>query len=342
MPKTMAAVLLGFVCAVGLFAAPGDLRIYWIDAEGGAATLIVSPSGESMLVDTANRTPDDRDAKRIFAAAQQAGLHKIDFLLTTHFHSDHIGGMAALAKLIPIGMYMDHGESVEMARPQVAAAYKAYLGQSAGKRRILKAGDTIPLPGVDIEVLISAGQAISKPLEGAGAANPACASFKPHGAEPDPDNDQSVGFVLQFGKFRFIDMGDLTWNYEQMLVCPVNLIGTVDLYQTTHHGLERSNSPQFVWAIQPKVVVMNDGPHKGGPPSVFEILRHSPGLEDIWQGHLALDTPKEINTGEDMIANLGTTAECKGNLLEVSVDSNGRYTVTNQRNGFHKAYEARR
>src|ERR1017187_8866298 len=156
MPKTMAAVLLGLICA-GLLAAAGKLEIYWIDAEGGAATLIVSPSGESMLVDTANRTPDDRDARRIFAAAQHAGLQRIDILLTTHFHSDHIGGMAALAKLIPIGMYMHHGESVEIARPQVAAAYKAYVEQSAGKRRVLKAGDTIPLKGVDVEVIMSAG-----------------------------------------------------------------------------------------------------------------------------------------------------------------------------------------
>jgi beta-lactamase superfamily II metal-dependent hydrolase len=341
MPKILRAVLLGLVCAACLLAASRNLEIYWIDAEGGAATLIVSPSGESLLVDTANRTPDDRDAKRIFAATQQAGLHKIDMLLTTHFHSDHIGAMPALVKLIPIGMYMDHGESVEIARPQVAAAYKAYVEQSAGKRRILKAGDRIPLKGVDVEVIMSAGQAITKALKGAGAPNASCADFKPHGAEPDPDNDQSVGFVLKFGKFRFIDMGDLTWNYEQKLVCPANLIGTVDLFQTSHHGLDRSNSPQFVWALQPKVAIMNDGPRKGGPPSVFDILRHSPGLEDIWQVHLALGTPKEVNTGEDMIANLGTSAECKGISLKVSVEPNGRYTVTNQRNGFSKTYQAK-
>lgn len=340
MRKTIATVLLGLLCAAALPAASGQLEIYWIDAEGGASTLIVSPSGESMLVDTANQTPDDRDAKRIFAAAQQAGLHKIDILLTTHFHGDHIGGMAALAKLIPIGMYLDHGESVEMARPRVAAAYQAYLAQSADRRKILKAGDKIPLGGVDIRVIMSAGQPITEPLKGAGTPNPSCADFKPHGAEPDPDNDQSVGFVLQYGRFRFIDMGDLTWNYEQKLVCPANLIGTVDLYQTTHHGLDRSNSPQFVWAIQPKVAVMNDGPHKGGPASVFEILRHSPGLEDIWEGHLALDTPKEVNTGENMIANLGTSAECKGYWLRASVDANGRYTLTNQRNGYQKTYQA--
>jgi competence protein ComEC len=345
MRKTPLALLAFFGTVIVLGAQPklgaNKLDIYWIDAEGGAATLIVAPDGESLLVDSANRTPDDRDAKRILAATQQAGLKKIDILLTTHFHSDHIGSMPALAKMIPIGMYMDHGESVEMNRPQVAAAYKAYEELSAGKRTVLKAGDRIPLKGIDIQVIASAGQAIRKPLKGAGAKNETCAAFKEHAAEPDPDNDQSVGFVLKYGKFKFIDMGDLTWNYEQKLVCPDNLIGKVDLYQTTHHGLDRSNSPQFVWAIQPKVAVMNNGPRKGGPASVFETLRKSPGMEDIWQGHLALGTPKEINTDEKMIANLGSSAECKGNLLKVSVASNGSYTVTNLRNEFSKTYQAR-
>jgi len=321
------------------FGASKNLDIYWIDAEGGAATLIVSPSGESLLVDTANRTPDDRDAKRIMAAVQQAGLTKIDYLLTTHFHADHIGAMPALAKMIPIGMYLDHGDSIELNRPNVAAQYKAYLELAGAHRKILKAGDTIPIKGVDVHVIMSAGQAITKPLKGAGAKNAACADFKEHGPEPDPDNDQSVGFLLQFGKFDFIDMGDLTWNYEQKLVCPNNLIGKVDVYQTTHHGLDRSNSPQFIWAIQPTVAVMNNGPRKGGPASVFETLRKSPGLEDIWQGHLALGTPKEVNTAEKMIANLEPSAECKGNLLKLSVAPDGKYTMTNLRTGFSKTYE---
>lgn len=340
MSKTLVAFFL-FFGAIIAFPAQSTLDIYWIDAEGGAATLIVAPGGQSLLVDSANRTPDDRDAKRILAAAQMAGLKKIDTLLTTHFHSDHIGAMPALAKLIPIGMYMDHGDSIELNRPQVAAAYKAYEELSAGKRKILKPGDRIPLKGADIQVIMSAGHAIQKPLKGAGAKNDACAAFKEHPPEPDPDNDQSVGFLLRFGKFKFIDMGDLTWNYEQKLVCPNNLIGKVDLYQTTHHGLDRSNSPQFVWAIQPTVAVMNNGPRKGGQASVFEVLKKSPGIQDIWQGHLALATPKDINTDEKMIANLEPTAECKGNLLKVSVATNGSYTLTNLRNGFSKTYQAK-
>src|SRR5262249_15672473 len=156
----------------------------------------------------------------------------------------------ALTKLIPIGTYLDHGDSIELSRPQVAIAYKAYEELTTGRRKVLRAGDRIPLKGTDIQVIMSAGEPISKPLNVAGAKNETCSTFKPHAAEPDPDNDQSVAFVLKYGKFKFIDMGDLTWNYEQKLVCPDNLIGKVDLYQTTHHGLDRSNSPQFVWAIQ--------------------------------------------------------------------------------------------
>jgi competence protein ComEC len=329
----------GVLLAVALSAAPRNLEIYWIDAEGGAATLIVAPGGQSLLVDSANRTPDDRDASRILAAARLAGLSRIDMLLTTHFHSDHIGAMPALAAKIPIGMYLDHGESVEIARPQVAEAYRAYVELSAGKRRILKPGDRIPLAGVNIEVLISGGQAITKSLKGAGARND-CADFVAHPPDTDPDNDQSVGFLLTFGKFDFIDLGDLTWNFEQKLVCPNNLIGTVDLYQTTHHGLDRSNSPQILRALQPKVVVMNNGPRKGGVPGVFEALRRSAALEDIWQGHLAMATPREINTDERMIANLVATAECSGNLLKASVAPDGTYTMTNLRNGFSKSYRS--
>jgi competence protein ComEC len=340
MLKKFAAVF-GLLSTSVLFGASKNLEIYWIDAEGGAATLIVSPSGESLLVDTANRTPDDRDSKRIMEAVQKAGLKKIDILVTTHFHGDHYGALPALAKLIPIDMYMDHGESIEISRPNVATQYKAYVDLAGTKRKILKPGDKIPIKGLDILTIMSAGEPIAKPLKGAGAKNAACADFKPGPEERDPDNDMSVGFLLKFGKFDFIDMGDLTWKFEQKLVCPNNLIGTVDVYQTTHHGLDRSNTPQFIWAIQPKVAVMNNGPRKGGVPAVFETLRKSPGMEDIWQGHLALATTKEINTDEKMIANMEPTAECKGNLLKLSVEPNGKYTMTNLRNGFSKSYQSK-
>ena len=180
-----------------------------------------------------------------------------------------------------------------------------------------------------------------KPLKGAGKPNPACADYKKHAPEPDPDNDMSVGYVLKFGKFDFISLGDLTWDFEQKLVCPNNLLGPMDLYQTSHHGLDRSNSPQLIQAITPQVMIMNNGPRKGGQVSVFETWRKSPGLEDIWQGHLALAIPKEVNTDEKMIANLEPTAECTGNLLTVSVAPNGKYTVTNARNGFSKTYQAK-
>jgi competence protein ComEC len=336
-------VTFGVLAAAGtLCAASKNLDIYWIDAEGGAATLIVTPGGQGLLVDTANRTPDDRDAKRIMAAVQQAGLKKIDFLLTTHFHVDHYGALEALSKLITIDRFLDHGESIEIARPNVAAAYKAYVALTEGKRTILKAGDKIPLKGVDVQIVMSAGKPIAKALKGGGPNAAVCKDWKDRTQpEPDPDNDQSVGFLLKFGKFKFLDLGDLTWNFEKSLICPNNLIGKVDLYQTTHHGLDRSNSPQFVWSIQPRVALMNNGPRKGGPVGVFETLRKSPGLEDIWQGHLALAIPKEVNTDEKMIANLEPTAQCTGKLLKVSVAPDGKYTLTNERTGYSKTYASR-
>ncbi len=334
-------LLLGLAGAGALLGATQNLEIYWIDAEGGASTLIVTPSGESVLIDTANRTPDDRDAKRIAAAAQLAGVKKIDILVTSHYHGDHIGAMPALVKLMPVGQFMDHGDSVESNIPSQAAAYQAYAKLAEGKRKILKPGDRIPLNGVNLQVVMSNGEPLATPLKGAGKPNPACADFQAHPPDASPENNQSVGVVLSYGKFKFVDLGDLTWNFEQKMICPVNKIGKVDLYQVSHHGLDRSNSPQLVQALQPTVAVMNNGPRKGGVPSVFETLRKSPGLEDIWQVHLALNGPKEVNTDERMIANMEPTEECKGNLLKVSVARDGKFTVTNLRNNFSKTYQSK-
>jgi competence protein ComEC len=331
----IAAVLSG-LAPPDLLAAPRTLDIYWIDADGGAATLIVTPRGESLLVDTAH----DREVNRIYSAIQQAGLKKIDVVVSTHYHADHVGAAALLSKMIPIGRFIDHGPTVEQDRPVRVKTYETYAAAANGKRSTAKAGDTVPLKGVDVRVVMASRQAITKPLKGGGP-NPLCSDWKDHRPDIDPDNNESVGILLSYGKFDFLDLGDLTWNYEKSLACPMNMIGTVDLFQVTHHGLDRSNSPQLVWAVKPQVMIMNNGPHKGGPPSVFEILRKSPGLEDIWQGHLSLDTPKELNTDEKMIANFEPTPECKGNWIKASVAPNGKYTVTNGRNGFSKTYDSR-
>jgi beta-lactamase superfamily II metal-dependent hydrolase len=340
----MLTTLLSLLGVLGLSAADHagrTLDIYWIDAEGGASTLIISPTGQSMLVDTANRRPDDRDAKRIFAVAQRAGLKKIDVLLTTHYHGDHVGGAEALAKLIPIDLFVDHGESVELDRPKAADTYKGYVALAGGKRRSVKPGDRLPLGGVQAVVVAAGGQVIDKPLKGGGPNRELCKKAEQKQPDVDPENNQSVGFVLSYGKFDFLDLGDLPWNYELPLVCPLNRIGHVDLYQTTHHGLDRSGAPQVVWAVKPKVVVMNDGPKKGGTPGTFAILRKSPGLEDIWQLHLALETAKDLNTREDMIANFEPSETCKGNWIKASVAADGQYTITNGRTGFSKSYQSR-
>lgn len=334
-------LLTTFLAAGSAFAAQKNLDIYWIDAEGGASTLYVGPSGESLLVDTANRTPDDRDAKRIFAVAQAAGLKKIDVLLTTHYHGDHVGALEALQKLIPISTFMDHGESIELDRPRGIELYKRYSALTEGKRKTVTPGDRIPLKGVNITVVAANGKAIQRPING-GRPNPElCKDVQRKPDEKDIENNASVGFFLSFGKFKYVSLGDLPWNYEQALACPANLLGVVDVYQTTHHGLDRSGLPQLVQAIRPRVAIMNNGPRKGGPPATFEILRKTQGLEDIWQGHLALGAPKEVNTDEQMIANMEPTDQCKGNWIKLSVAPDGKYTVTNGRNGFSKTYASR-
>jgi beta-lactamase superfamily II metal-dependent hydrolase len=334
--------LLGALGTAGATAgAKRTLDIYWIDAEGGASTLIVSPTGQAMLVDSANRRPDDRDAKRIHAVAQLAGLQKIDLLLTTHYHGDHMGAAEALVKLIPVELFVDHGDSVEVDRPKAADAYKAYVALTGGKRKSLQPGDRIPLPGVEAVVVAAGGKVIARPLKGGGPNPELCKTAEKKAPDVDPENNQSLGFVLRYGKFDYLSLGDLPWDFELPLVCPINRLGRVDVYQTTHHGLDRSGAPQVVWAARPRVAIMNNGPKKGGPPSTFEILRKSPGLEDIWQGHLALGTPKEINTDESMIANLEPTETCQGHWLKLSVASDGHYTVTNGRNGFSKTYASR-
>ena len=338
----MSILLAVFALAAAAGAAAQNLNIYYIDVEGGAATLLVTPAGESLLVDTGWRRDDNRDAKRIHdVATKQAGLKKLDYVLTTHFHADHFGGLAALAKLLPIGKYLDHGDTVEARPGAVSEIWTAYQSLATpDKRMVMKPGERIPLKGIEAWVVASHGDRIARAVNGGGPNAALCQNA----ARKDPDageNARSLGFLLSFGKFQFLDLGDLTWNKELDLACPQNLLGAVDLYQVTHHGSDASGAPQHVWAVRPQVAIMNNGPRKGGSPGFFEVLQKSPGVEDIWQVHQALGTDKEHNAGEQMVANLTPEADCQGQFLKVTVEPSGRYTVHNSRNGFKKTYTAR-
>ena len=333
------AILLSLL--VGLVArAAGDsgvLRIYFVDVEGGQATLFVAPSGQSMLVDAGWPGADRRDALRIATAARDAGVTRLDYLVTTHYHVDHVGGVPNVAAILPVGTFVDHGESVEREGSQAAllTAYASARGSSG--HLIAKAGDIIPIAGLDVRVVAAAGKVIDRPLPGGGMANPLCAAFQPKATDTG-ENALSVGTLITYGKFKTIDLGDLTWNVEQQLACPANLVGPVDLYLTTHHGSDKSGPAVIVHALHPRVAIVNNGPHKGGSPSTWQIVHEVPGLEDLWQLHRALDSDSAHNAPEARIAN---PDESTSHWLLVVARQDGSFTVTNQRTGDTKQYAAR-
>ena len=314
-----------------------DLNIYFVDVEGGQATVIVAPSGESMLVDTGWLGYGGRDAQRITEVAKHAKLKKIDYVLITHYHLDHVGGAFAVTERIPVGTFIDHGPDTETGKmpSELDASYEKALANS--KHMVVKPGDTIPLKGVDIKVVQANGEHIAAPLPGAGQPNAACSAATQKEADPT-ENARSVGFLLTYNSFRFVDLGDLTWNKELGLACPANLIGRVDVYLTTHHGLDQSNAPAIVNALHPRVAIMNNGAKKGGSPSAWKVIRSSPGLEDIWQLHFAVAGAKETNAPDTFIANLDP--QCEGKYIQLTVQPDGAYTVYNSRNKFTKTYKA--
>jgi competence protein ComEC len=317
-------------------AEPRPLQIYSIDVEGGQATLIVSPSGQSLLIDAGWLGFEGRDTDRIMAAAKLAGIKKIDYLLITHYHRDHVGGVLQLAERIPIGTFVDHGPNVQTwDTPQ--QDYAAYLKVAAtGHHIVSQPGDMLPVKGLKVEIISSGGKLITKPRHGAGGRNQYCGSD----AEPPDDpgeNAQSLGTLITYGKFRFLDLGDLTRKKELALVCPGNLIGAVDLFLVSHHGFAESNSKAMVWAIHPRVAIMNNGAHKGGNPVAWQIVHDSPGLLGLWQLHYAVDAGKEHNTADEFIANLEESPD-HGNYIEVLAQPDGSFRVTNSRNNVTKRY----
>jgi len=359
-------VFAGMLC-LGAQARPGPLRIYYIDTEGGQSTLFIGPSGESLLVDTGNA--GDRDLGRIVDTLRAAGVTRIDHLWTTHYHGDHVGALLAVAGQFPVGHFYDHGTPNPNDRIVSAQFLAEYEKLSAGKRTIVKPGDKVKMTGLDITAVASANRFIKSNLPGGGSRNETCAAAKPkdESAYFDPDNGESAGFVLTYGRFRTIDLGDLTWNGELELMCPTNHIGTVDLYLTSHHGLEKSGSPPLVQALRPRVVVMNNGTRKGGTLDAFAVLQQTVGIEDLWQLHWSYNVGLE-NAPARFIANIddpaaiatilttpapppgapraggpgaGPAPHSPAYLIEVAAQQDGTFTVTNTRNGFSKAYPAR-
>ena len=318
--------------------AAGTLRIYFIDTEGGQSTLFVSPSGQTMLVDTGNRDPKGRDPGRIVAVARKAGAMRIDYLVITHYHSDHVGGLPELARLIPIVNFVDHGPEIEKDAKGEILVNDYVAVREKGHHIVAKPGDRIPIAGLDVRVLTAAGQAISSPLSGAGSPNPVCASTKLREADPS-ENAQSLGTLITFGKFRIIDLGDLTWNKEMALACPNNKVGTVDVYLSTHHGLAVSNCPAIVDALRPRVAIVNNGETKGGAPEALRTIRNSPGIEDVWQLHYSRNATKDENTSADFIVNVDR--DLPVSWIELDAREDGGFSVTNSRNGKTKTYPAR-
>jgi len=347
------------------------LDLYLVDVEGGNATLIVSPAGESLLIDTGNGgAAAMRDADRIMAAARDANLKQIDHLITTHYHGDHFGGMAELASRIPIRDFIDHGPSVENNPGTTEFLQKVYPGLYAkGTHTVAKPGDRIAMKGLEIRVASAAGQVLQSALPGAGRNNPLCAAFKPQAADAT-ENAQSVGTRLAFGRFRLVHMGDLTVNKEFDLMCPVNRLGTADLFVASHHGQAISNADVLVHALEPRVILINNGVRKGGQPDAMKVFHSAPGVEDVWQLHFSQLSGQEYTVPGMFIANLvddqpadmpitPLTPPARGAggagpagpplpvhngpafWLKVSAREDGSFTVTNARNGFTKTYAAR-
>lgn len=335
------AVCLSMVCASFAWAGAKDgrLDIYWIDVEGGGATLIVTPAGESILIDTGN--PGLRDANRIVQTATQAAkLRRIDHLITTHYHRDHYGGAETLSRLMPIGHVWDNGTFEGM--PDNPG--QAYFEFKCEQRHVINPGDAIPLaqtkgdgPALRLQCLAARKQFVA-PEKVAAKSNQEVESLHTPKDRDGSDNANSVVMLLSFGDFEFLDAGDLTWNQEKNLVHPFNLPGEVDVYQVTHHGLDSSNNPIVLKSVQPRVAIMNNGSTKGCLPEVYHNLTTTKSIEAIYQVHKNLRPDGAMNNVPDeYIAN--HSAQCEGNRVQLSVSGDSRsYIVSIPANGHERKF----
>lgn len=314
------------------------LQIYFVDVEGGQATLFVTPEGKSLLIDTGWPDNNGRDADRIVAAAKLAGIKQIDFVLLTHYHMDHAGGITQLAAEIPIRTVIDHGENRETnndATEQMWEDYQKLVEKEKLTRVIAKPGESLPMEGIETRVISSDGDLIEKPLSGGGK-NEACDASEKRPADPS-ENARSLGVLFTFGKLRILDLGDLTSDKEAQLVCPVNKLGQIDIYVVSHHGSVSSNSREFLNSIAPRVAIMDNGAAKGGAPSSWDAIKKSPRLEDLWQLHFANEGGAEHNVSDTFIANV--SGPDKGNYLKLTVWPDGKFEVFNSSTKQTKRYD---
>jgi len=316
MKCTLAALAAMTICLPFAQAQTKPFDMYFIDTEGGLSALYVSPTGETMLLDTGN--PGDRDLNRILDVLKDAGAKQIDYMVITHYHVDNVCSYQDLYEKIPMKHFIDHGEDRDNQAPGFYAWYTEMLKKpGVGPHMIAKPGDKIPIKGLNVEVLTADGKVLKKPIAGApgaGKPNPACASYKKQDPNTDLDNAASLALVMQYGKFRTVNMGDFVYNEEGDLMCPNNPIGTIDLYLTSHHGTDQSGSAALVHALQPRVAIMHNGTRKGGALPVYHVLQTSPGLEDLWQLHWSYTGGLENNPAGVFIANMEDPATL-GNFL---------------------------
>jgi competence protein ComEC len=352
------------LAASWIFAAK-PLDIYFIDVDHGNAVLIVTPTGKTLMFDTGQ--PGEKYVNRILAVMQQAGVKQLDYVVISHYDWDHYGTVPALAAKIPIVNYVDHGANVrESQTPEQRARdsggaprdpiFQAYTkAREKGNHIVAKPGDRIPIDGIDLQIVAAGGKLLLGPLPGAGAANPACAMTTPRTDDATEDG-QSVARLIVYGNFRFADFGDLTWNKSYRLFCPNNLVGSVDAYVITHHGLSMDVAANGVWewgyssappaevvGLHPRVAFLLAGEDFVGRVSTWdawERVRKSPGLEDIWQVHYVGEAGPENNAPEKFIANM-SMVDNKAAYIKLSAEADGSFTVVNSRNGYAKRYPAR-
>ena len=333
MKRVILTVLLIPVLA-GAASTAKALEIFFIDVEGGASTLIVTPAGQSLLIDAGYGGRGGRDPARILAAAAEAGIDRIDYLLITHFHNDHVGGVPELVSSIPIGTFIDYGPPLGTDR-MANGGFRTYEPVRTEHPHIQpQPGDRLPLNGIEADIISAGGMLLSTPLRGGGGTNEACAGREDH-PEDGTENFRSIGVMLQFGSFRFLALGDLSGNTLTGLACPRNLLGEASVYLIAHHGDYDTSVPALYAALRPRVAIMNNGVTKGGAREAFKTAHVSPGLEDLWQLHESRN-PGAQNAPDSFIANVDDGAAA--HWIKLTAMGDGGFRIVNGRTGFTKTY----